>query len=96
MTLTEKLLKRLPAKYHRLVKGIEAEDGLIDDCKYMLYFNDHVALFGYDETYSYPVKSISEAINVIKNDAMLLEPERSELEEDIINEMNMLLAEIGE
>lgn len=65
MSMKEKLLKRLPKKYHHIVRGFEAEDGLIDDCRYMLYFNDGVSFCG-EDYYSYPVKSITEAIEVIK------------------------------
>ena len=39
--LMEKLFKRLPKKYHDRVDMLEAEDGLIDDCKYMLYLLNH-------------------------------------------------------
>lgn len=67
MSLKEKLLSRLPKRYWNYVKDIEAEDGLIDDCKYMLYFNDGVKFCG-EEMFAYPVKSISEAVRVIKED----------------------------
>ena len=66
MTLLEKLLKRLPKKYHDRVAFIEAEDDLVDDCKYMLYYSDD---YTDGECYggSYPVRSITEAIDYIKN-----------------------------
>lgn len=66
MTPLEKLFKRLPRKYHERVAFIEAEDDLIDDCKYMLYYS---ANYTDGECYggSYPVKSITEAIDYIKN-----------------------------
>lgn len=62
----EKLMARLPKKYHDRVDEFEREDGLVDDCKYML---------SYTEQYTdgdcaggfYPVKSITEAIDFIKN-----------------------------
>lgn len=66
MAPLQKLLKSLPKKYHDRVKNIEAEDDLVDDCKYMLYFADEYIdedLFGS----CYPVKNISEAIKIIKN-----------------------------
>lgn len=66
MAPLQKLLKSLPKKYHNRVKNIEAEDDLVDDCKYMLYFTDEYIdedLFGS----CYPVKNISEAIKIIKN-----------------------------
>ena len=66
MTPVEKLFKRLPRKYHERVAFIEEEDDLIDDCKYMLYYS---ATYTDGECYggSYPVKSITEAIDYIKN-----------------------------
>ena len=67
MTLKEKLLKRLPKRYHGFIKDIEAENGLIDNCQYMLYFNDGVSLYGYESVGGYPVKSITEAIHIIKD-----------------------------
>lgn len=60
---TAKLLKRLPKKYHERVDKLEREDGLIDDCKFMLYLNEEWHFF---EGSSLPVKSITEAINFIK------------------------------
>lgn len=66
MTLKEKLLKRLPKKYHNIVKDIEAEYGLVDDCPYMLYFNDGVSFCGEEDMYSFPVKSITEATEIVK------------------------------
>lgn len=71
MTLTEKLLKRLPKKYHHLVKKLEAEDGLIDNCPYMLYFADGVAFAGYEDAYCFPVKSITEAVKFIREDCSM-------------------------
>lgn len=59
-----KLLKRLPKKYHHLVSGFYSESGLIDDCKFMLLFTDGYGWHG--EFESVPCKSISEAINFIK------------------------------
>jgi hypothetical protein len=60
----EKLFKRLPKKYHERVDILEAEDGLIDNCKYMLYFKDGWKFHG--EYKSVPVFSITEAIRFIK------------------------------
>ena len=66
MTPLQQLLKRLPKKYHDRVDNFELEDDLIDDCKYMLYYSDE---YTDGECYgsSYPVKSITEAIDYIKN-----------------------------
>lgn len=60
------LLKRLPKKYHDRVSKIEQEDDLIDDCKYMLYYTEEYT-DGECCGGCYPVKSISEAIDFIKN-----------------------------
>ena len=66
MTPTQKLLKKLPKKYHDRVVSLEAEEDLCDDCKYMLYYS---AQYTDGECYgsSYPVRSIDEAIDYIKN-----------------------------
>ena len=61
----EKLFKRLPKKYHDRVDRLEVEDGLIDDCKYMLYLKD-----GWKWSDGYPTvacRSITEAIGFIKD-----------------------------
>lgn len=66
MTPTQKLLAKLPKKYHDRVVSLEAEEDLCDDCKYMLYYSEQ---YTDGECYgsSYPVRSIAEAINYIKN-----------------------------
>lgn len=67
MNATEKLLKRLPKKYHPYVLELDGpyEKGvLIDDCKYMLLMQDGCLLFG--ELDNYPCLSIKEAIDIIK------------------------------
>lgn len=63
---TKLLLSRLPKKYHDRVDSLEIEDGLVDDCKYMLSWTEE---YTDGECYGgfYPVKSITEAINFIKN-----------------------------
>ncbi len=66
MTLTQKLLEKLPKKYHDRVVRLEGGEDLIDDCKYLLtYSNDYTDGECYGS--SYPVRSITEAINFIKN-----------------------------
>ena len=65
MTITEKLLKRLPKKYHDRVANLEPDIGLVDDCKYMLWFTENYC-DGDDCGSCYPVRSISEAVNFIK------------------------------
>ena len=68
MTLKEKLLKRLPKKYHDRVRDIEREDGLVDDCKYMLYWNEPYTDDGRSGLGScFPVRSITEAVEHIKD-----------------------------
>lgn len=68
MTTKEKLLKRLPKKYHGFVMDIVPEGDLVDDCKYMLYFNEGVNFCGYEDVGGWPVKSITEAVQYIKAD----------------------------
>ena len=68
MTAKEKLLKRLPKKCHEMVLDRVPEDGLVDDCQYMLYFNYGVSFAGYENCGSFPVKSITEAAQIIKQD----------------------------
>ena len=65
-TVKTKLLKILPKKYHERVSDFEQEDDLVDGCKYMLqYSNDYTD--GECAGGCYPVRSISEAIDFIKN-----------------------------
>lgn len=62
------LLKRLPKQYHDRVKDFTIEDDLVDDCKYMLYWtNEYTDSDGDGYGGSYPVRSIKEAIDFIKN-----------------------------
>ena len=64
-TVKMKLLKRLPKKYHERVSEFEQEYDLVDGCKYMLQYSS-----GYTDgecaNGCYPVRSISEAIDFIK------------------------------
>jgi len=59
----EKLLQKLPKKYRNRVQDFTAEDGLIDDCKYILTFADGYTWNGYE---SLPCKSISEAVTFVR------------------------------
>lgn len=68
MTAKEKLLKRLPKKYHGFVMDIVPEGDLVDDCKYMLYFNEGVSFAGYENVGGFPAKSIAEAVKLIEED----------------------------
>lgn len=63
MTAKERLINRLPMKYRPMVRDLSAEYGLIDDCKYILQFNEGYDWDGYDTV---PVRSISEAIHFVK------------------------------
>ena len=61
---------KVPEKYKKYFGSLEAEPGLIDDCKYMLYFADGYAAEG--EYPCMPVRSKKEAIEWLK----LGEPEK--------------------
>lgn len=65
--MKEKVLKRLPRKYHKYFGKLEEESGLIDNCKYILYFADGYAYMG--EYPTLPVKSIKEAVDFLKHGA---------------------------
>lgn len=60
----ETLNKRLSKKDQAKVKDFTNEDGLIDDCKFMLYFNPNYSFNGYD---SVPCKSMKEAVYYVRN-----------------------------
>lgn len=60
------LFERLPKKHHNRVKAFYLENGLIDDCKYMLEFAEG---FNWHEEDSLPCKSVTEAITYIKASA---------------------------
>ena len=55
---------KVPKKYQKYFKKLEAEDGLIDNCKYMLYFADGYAWMGQYPVM--PVKSKKEALQFIR------------------------------
>lgn len=61
-------LNFIPIKYRERVSSIEIEDGLIDDCKYMLYLNDGWE-FWEEGMQCIPVRSKKEALYFIKNEA---------------------------
>lgn len=67
-------LNFIPEKYRERVSSIEREDGLIDDCKYMLYLNDGWE-FWEEGMQSIPVKSKKEALYFIKNETYKTEEE---------------------
>lgn len=62
----EKLLKRLAKKYHPVLDKVEAEGGLVDDCKYMIYFTDEYYTDDYFGS-CYPVRNVTESRQVIKD-----------------------------
>lgn len=69
-----KNLNWIPKKYQERVQSLEREDGLIDDCKYMLVFNDN---WCWDEDYcSIPVKSKKEALEFIKEARLRTDEEK--------------------
>lgn len=68
MTPKERLLKRLPKKYHHIVADFTEEDGLVDDCKYLLAWTNEYTDDGKNGIGScFPVHSIGEAIDYIKH-----------------------------
>jgi len=54
----------VPKKYEKYFGSLEREDGLIDDCPYMLYFAEGYAWEG--EYPCMPVKSKKEAIEFLR------------------------------
>lgn len=60
--MKEKL--NVPKKYLKYFGSLESEGGLIDDCKYMLYFAEGYAYMG--EYPCMPVKSKKEALEFLK------------------------------
>ena len=57
-------LNWIPKKYQERVASLELETGLIDDCKYMLYFDKNWC-WG-EDYWAMPVKSKKEALEFIK------------------------------
>lgn len=64
LSLMERFLKRLPKKYHARVDVLEADEGLIDNCRYMLYLKEDWQFC--DGGQSYPVRSIDEAVYFVR------------------------------
>lgn len=62
-----KVSLNVPEKYQKYFGSLEREDGLIDDCPYMLYFAEGYAWEG--EYPCLPVKSKREALEFIKQGA---------------------------
>ena len=60
-------LNFIPKKYLERVSSLEKEDGLIDDCKYMLYMNKGWNITGEVGMWCSPVKSKKEALEFIKD-----------------------------
>jgi len=61
--LKDVLIARLPKKYQSRVKEFYYEEGLIDDCMYMLHFTKP---YVFCECPSVPVKNLTEAISFTK------------------------------
>ena len=55
----------IPKKYQSKIKSIEAEAGLIDDCKYMIYLKDGIEhpIFGD----SFPIKNVKELKSIMED-----------------------------
>lgn len=56
---------KVPKKYKKYFGSLESESGLIDNCKYMLYFTEGYAYMG--EYPCIPVKSKKEALDFLKD-----------------------------
>lgn len=61
--LKEKLINSLPKKYQDRVADFYFEDCLIDDCKFMLHFNEP---YRFCECESVPVRNLTEAKRFVK------------------------------
>ena len=62
----EALLRRLPKRYHDRVVDLTPEEGLIDDCKYILrYSKDYTD--GDCEGGALPCRSIKEACYIVRD-----------------------------
>ena len=68
------IMRWCPEKYRERVASLKTEDGLIDDCKYMLYFNDNWC-WG-EDYWALPVKSKKEALEFIKQARQRTEEEK--------------------
>lgn len=67
-------LNWVPKKYQERIRKLEKEDGLIDNCKYMLYFNNN---WCWDEDYwAIPVRSKKEALQFVKEARLRTEEEK--------------------
>lgn len=82
---------KVPKKYQKYFGSLEAEGGLIDDCKYMLYFADGYAAYG--EYPCFPVASKKEALEILSTgepekgydnllEQGLVEPRRNDNEDE--------------
>ena len=64
--LTDKVRKRLPKDKQDALDYIEEADDLVDDCRYIIYYTDEYS-DGECTGSSYIVKTLSEAVEYIKN-----------------------------
>ena len=60
-----KLESYLNKKQRAMIQSIDAEDGLVDDCKYMVYLKEGFTFA--DEGNSYPVKNIRELKEIMED-----------------------------
>ena len=60
--LIDRVRERLTVNQNKILRSIELEDGLADDCKIMIYLNVEHREYGT----SYPVKTLKEARTFIK------------------------------
>ena len=68
-------LNWLPKKYQERVYSLEEESGLIDDCKYMLYFDNN---WCWSEDYwALPVKNKKEALEFVKEARLRTDEEKN-------------------
>ena len=68
-------LNWLPKKYQERVYSLEEESGLIDDCKYMLYFDNNWC-WG-EDYWALPVKNKKEALEFVKDARLRTDEEKS-------------------
>lgn len=60
----EGLLKRLPKKYHKSIADLSEEEGLIDDCKFIITLKEPYHFE--DGGLTYPCRNYKEAIYILR------------------------------
>lgn len=84
---------KLPKSLQERFKKLEVEEGLVDDCKYMLYLADDWSFD--DDGQTYPVKTKKEAIEMLKH-AVPRRPEKGESKNLELKRRNKMLFENNE